>query len=75
MKTKRKKLKTPLRIAIFLVIGFALAMLFMTIAIYFGYNNAYNNSVDNYSVNLFGMGIYTLTKAGAEYVGTSIGTN
>ncbi|MEG0829779.1 MAG: LlsX family protein [Anaerovoracaceae bacterium] len=27
------------------------------------------------SLNLFGVEIYTLTKAGAEYAGTSIGTN
>ena len=75
MKNKKKQIKAPLRILIFLVSGFALAMICMTIAIYFGYDNAYKSSMDNYSVYLFGLEIYTLTKTGTEYAGTSIGMN
>lgn len=75
MENKKKQMKAPLRILIFLVGGFAVAMLCMTIAISFGYSNAYKSSLDSYSVYLFGLEIYTLTKAGAQYAGASIGIN
>lgn len=75
MENKKKQLKTPVRLLIFLTIGFAIAMIFMTIAIYFGYNNAYSSLGNSYSVNLFGLEIYTLTKVGDEYAGTSIEMN
>lgn len=69
----RKKKVFALIIAI--VIGFALAMLVMSVLIYFGYTDAYATNVESLNVSLFGMGIYTLTKAGEQYTGASIGQN
>ena len=75
MENKKKQIKTPLRILIFLVSGFVIAMICMTIAIFLGYSNAYKSSEDIYSVYLFGLKIYNLTKTGTEYAGTSMGMN
>ncbi len=75
MTNKKKKMKTSSKIIIGLVIGFVIAMICMTISICFGYAAAYNSSVDSYMVKLFGINIYSLSKSGTEYVGTTIGTN
>lgn len=61
----KKKTKIMLAIAI----GFAIAMLIMTIAIYFGYINAYRMDVETFFVRLIFIPIYKLTKIGAEYMG------
>lgn len=65
----KKKIKVLLAVAI----GFVIAMILMSIAIYFGYTNAYNTGVDTYTVKMLGIPIYELTKSGNEYMGASIG--
>ena len=65
------KKKTKIRIA--LIVGFALAMLLMSVAIYFGYTNAYSTNVDALTVKILGIPIYELTKSGTEYIGKTIG--
>ena len=69
----RKKKIIALIIAI--VAGFSLAMLAMSVVIYFGYTDAYASGADSLNVSLFGLDIYTLTKAGEQYNGASIGQN
>lgn len=65
----KKKAETVLS----LIIGFAVAMIFMGAAIYFGYSNAYRLGVERYTVKLLGISIYELTWIGAEYAGAAIG--
>lgn len=61
------------KITIALVCGFVVAMLLMTIAIFFGYTKAYDTGVEALIVRLFGIPIYTLTKSGSKCVGQSRG--
>lgn len=56
-----------------LIIGFVIAMILMSAAIYFGYSNAYRLDVEQYTVKLLGISIYELTKTGTEYAGAAIG--
>lgn len=56
-----------------LIIGFVIAMVLMSIAIYFGYSNAYRLDVERYTVKLLGISIYELTRIGTEYAGAAIG--
>ena len=72
MEKKSKNIKT---IIIAIIVGFAVAMLIMAIAIYFGYTNAYNSNVNDMNVSLFGIDIYTLVRNGKKYNGSSIGQN
>ena len=58
-----------------LILGFALAMLSMAIAIYVGYSQAYAGGVSVKEVYVFGLNIYEITKSGQVYIGTSIGKN
>ena len=69
----KKKRIIPLILAI--AAGFGLAMAAMAVVIYFGYTDAYASGVDSMNVSLFGLDIYTLTKAGEQYNGASIGQN
>ncbi|NMA84636.1 MAG: LlsX family protein [Epulopiscium sp.] len=66
-------MKRRTKVIIALVIGFAVAMILMSIAIYFGYTKAYNSGVESHVVKLFGIPIYELTKTGSEYSGTTLG--
>lgn len=66
-------MKKKIKILIALIVGFALAMLLMSVVIYFGYTNAYSTNVDTLTVKILGMPIYELTKSGTEYVGKTIG--
>lgn len=66
-------MKKKIKIVVALVIGFAVAMVLMSVAIYFGYTNAYKMGVDTFTVKILGIPIYELTKSGTEYIGTSIG--
>ena len=65
----RKKKK----ILIAMLVGFALAMLLMCVAIYFGFTNAYSKNVCALTVKILGIPIYEITKSETEYVGKSIG--
>ena len=69
----RKKKIFALIIAI--AAGFGLAMAAMAVVIYFGYTDAYATGAESLTVSLFGLDIYTLTKAGEQYNGASIGQN
>ena len=62
-----------IKILIALIVGFVSALLLMSIAIYFGYMNAYSTNVDTLTVKILGIPIYELTKSGTEYVGNTIG--
>lgn len=66
-------MKPAVRILITLACGFGVAMLFMAVAIYFGYSNAYRQGADTSEVYMFGLNIYHLTLSGEKYVGTSNG--
>lgn len=44
-----------------LVIGFVVAIILMSVAIYFGDINVYSTSVDTLPVKIFGIPIYELT--------------
>lgn len=66
-------MKQKYRIAITLGIGFAIAMLIMSIAIYFGYSGAYRAGGNTHEVYLLGLNIYYLKLAGSKYVGSTNG--
>lgn len=66
-------MKKKIKILIALVVGFAVAMLLMSVVIYFGYTNAYSTDVNALTVKILGIPIYELTKSGTKYVGKSIG--
>ncbi len=66
-------MKQKIKILIALIVGLALAMLLMGVAIYVGYTNAYSTDVNTLAVTILGIPIYELTKSGTEYIGTSIG--
>ncbi len=71
MTRKKKIISLIIAIAVF----FGLAMLAMSVMIYFGYTDAYATNAESLNVSLFGLDIYTLTKAGEQYKGASIGQN
>ncbi len=48
-------------------------MLLMSVAIYFGFTNAYSTNVNALTVKIVGLPIYELTKSGTEYAGKSMG--
>ena len=66
-------MKMQIRILIALAIGFVIAMLLMSVKIYFGFTNAYSTNVNALTVKILGIPIYELTKSGTEYFGKSIG--
>lgn len=66
-------MKHSLKIALALVIGFAAAMLLMSICIFFGYTAAYRSGVQSSAVRLLGIPIYLLTRSGNVYLGQSQG--
>ena len=61
------------RILIALAVGFIIAMLLMSVKIYFGFTNAYSTNINVITVKIFGIPIYELTKSGTEYFGKSRG--
>ena len=63
------------RILIALAVGFVIAMLLMSVKIYFGFTNAYSTNINVLTVKILGIPIYKLTKSGSEYFGKSIGTH
>ena len=63
------------RILIAFIIGFVIAMLLMSVKIYFGFTNAYSTNINALTVKILGIPIYELTKSGSEYFGKSIGTH
>lgn len=66
-------MKKIIKIIVALVAGFVIAMILMSIVIYFGYTEAYNTNVSALTVRILAMPIYELTKAGSEYVGKAMG--
>lgn len=65
--------KKTVKLILALVIGFVIAMIIMSIAIYFGYTNAYSTEVEFFTVRILGIPIYGLSKTGTGYVGVSNG--
>ena len=63
------------RILIALAVGFVIAMLLMSVKIYFGFTNAYSTNINVLTVKILGIPIYELTKSGSECFGKSIGTH
>ena len=61
------------RILIALAVGFVIAMLLMSVKIYFGFTNAYSTNINVITVKIFGIPIDELTKSGTEYFGKSRG--
>ena len=66
-------MKMKNRILIALAVGFVIAMLLMSVNIYFGFTNAYSTNINVLTVKILGIPIYELTKSGTEYFGKSIG--
>ena len=66
-------MKMKNRILIALAVGFVIAMLFMSVKIYFGFTNAYSTNINVITVKILGIPIYEITKSGTEYSGKSIG--
>lgn len=66
-------MKRKIKILISLIVGFALAMLLMSVAIYFGFTDAYSTGVNSLTVKILGIPVYELTKSGTEYIGKSLG--
>ena len=56
----RKSMKKKIQILIALIVGFALAMLLMSVAIYFGFTNAYSTNVNALTVKILGVPITSL---------------
>lgn len=54
------------RILIALAVGFVIAMLLMSVKIYFGFTNAYSTNINVITVKILGIPIYELTKSGCE---------
>lgn len=50
-------------------------MLLMSVFIYFGYSSAYSTDAEQYTVRLFGISIYELTRSENKYIGSPIGPN
>ena len=67
------KLKRKTRILLACVVGFAIAMIGMSIRIYLGYCEAYRTEVDEVVVNLCGLSIYRIFKSAQEYAGAGMG--
>ncbi|MDD7362679.1 MAG: LlsX family protein [Peptoniphilus sp.] len=68
-------MKKSRRILLAMAIGFAVAMVAMAIAIYFGYAGAYDRGGSGRDVYLFGIAIYRLSLSKGRYIGRSIGPN
>ncbi len=66
-------MKKKMKIIAALIIGFVVAMILMSVVIYFSYVNAYSTNIDTLTVKILGMPIYELTKSGTKYIGTTIG--
>lgn len=66
-------MKNKVKLILALVIGFVIAMIIMSIAIYFGYTSAYSTGVELFTVRVLGIPIYELSKTGTEYAGVSNG--
>ena len=66
-------MKRKTKVIIALLVGFIIAMILMSVVIYFGYTKAYSSNVESYVVKLLGIPIYELTKSGSEYVGATMG--
>lgn len=73
--TKPENKKNLRGLLLALLLGFALAMAAMAVAIYFGYTDAYRLGTDSHTVSLFGLRIYELTKGKDAYTGAAVGTN
>lgn len=66
-------MKKKWAIILALMIGFAFAMLFMSILIYFGYCDAYRTNAAQADVSILGLIIYKLTRVGEAYSGSAVG--
>lgn len=66
-------MKKKIKIVVALIIGFIIAMILMSVVIYFGYTNAYSTNLDTLTVKILGIPIYELIKSGTEYVGKTKG--
>lgn len=66
-------LKRSKRLLLACAAGFGAAMLFMAVAIYFGYREAYGTGADDVAVRLCGLSIYHITKSAGGYIGETIG--
>ena len=71
----KREMKNGKTIIISIIVGFAVAILVMAVAIYLGYTNAYNSNVNEINISIFGINIYSLTKNVDKYNGSSIGQN
>ena len=70
---RRPPLRTPLRVALALIIGFAGAMAYMAFVIWIGYRQAYSGGGSGAAVQAFGIQIYEIVRAGESYAGSARG--
>lgn len=66
-------MKRSKRLLLACAAGFGAAILFMAIAIYFGYREAYGTGASDVTVRLCGLSIYHITKSAGGYIGETIG--
>ena len=59
-------MKMKNRILIALAVGYVIAILLMSVKIYFGFTNAYSTNINVLTVKILGIPIYELTKSGCE---------
>lgn len=69
---RRPPLRTLLRVALALIIGFAGAMAYMAFVIWIGYRQAYSGG-SGAAVQAFGIQIYDIVRAGESYAGSARG--
>lgn len=66
-------MKKRSKIILAIVIGFVMAMIIMSVAIYFGYTTAYDTNVNLWTVKIVGIPIYDLSISGDAYIGSPKG--
>lgn len=71
----RKPLNFPVRILLALIAGFAVAMAYMALRIYFGYSYAYGAQAPACTVTALGIDIYHIVRTADGYAGSGIGPN
>ena len=71
----KRKMKNSKTIIIAIIVGLAVAMLVMAVAIYLGYTNAYISNVNEINISIFGINIKKKKKNVDKYIGSSIGQN
>lgn len=63
------------RMCLEILAGIGISVVLSIILIFFGYFKANSGDLDSYSVNIFGLTLYNITKISGEYTGQAINQN